>query len=194
MRTFKAIAGQSIYDVCLQTYGSLDYLYKLLQDNGINGLNEDVSSGQPFIWDDSLVVDQLANAAYAESKKFYSTNVSGLGNVYYVVNGSGAIVPIPSEPYAPPTPENTYQMVLGTSWTSSADGVQVITPLDINGNTLVGFDIIQIELEIKPLIPEGQPNAQYVWNKLTGVLTLVNNTYADYGQTLYILYSKIVTP
>jgi len=197
MRIFKAIAGQSIYDVCLQTYGTLDYLYKLMQDNGINGLNENIYSGQTFVWDDTLVVDQLVNAAFAASNVYYSTSMSGLGNVYYTVE-RGPIQNIPNGPAIPYTPPSapvstSYKVTLNTTWTSGADSTTVITPLDINGNNLAGCDIIQIELEIKPLIPEGQVGAQYVWNKSIGVLTLINNTYADYGQTLSILYNKIVS-
>lgn len=199
MRTFKAIAGQSIYDVCLQTYGTLDYLYKLMEDNGIEGLNETVYSGQTFVWDDSLVVDQLINAAFAASGVNYATDMASLGNVYYTVE-RGPIQNIPngsSTPYVPPGGGSggltSYKVTMNTTWTSGADGTTVITPLDINGNNLQGCDIVQIELEIKPLIPEGQVGAQYVWNKSLGVLTLINNTYADFAQTLSILYNKTVT-
>jgi hypothetical protein len=196
MQTFNAIAGQSIYDVCLQTYGSLDYLFKLMQDNGVPGLNENVSSRQPFVWDDSLVLDQVQNAAFAASRVYYSTDMSFLGNVYYTVQ-RGPISNIPNQPatpYNPATPGGgSYIVTLNTTWTSGADGTQVITPLDINGNNLIGCDIVQIELEIKPLIPEGQVGAQYVWNKALGILTLTNNTYADFGQTLSILYNKLIT-
>lgn len=75
MRIYNAIQGQSIYDVCLQTYGSLDYLFKLMQDNAINGLDERVVSGQTFIWDDSLVFNQQTNAAFSLSDKLFSTAV-----------------------------------------------------------------------------------------------------------------------
>ena len=115
--------------------------------------------------------------------------------MYYVVN-QGPINSIPNQnptPYVPPgSGSNTYMVTLATTWTSNADGTTVITPLSISGGSLAGFDILQIELEIKPLIPEGQVGAQYVWNKSQGILTLVNNTYADQGQTLSILYTKLV--
>ena len=194
MQTYNAIAGQSIYDVCLQTYGSLNYLYKLMQDNGIQGLDELVSSRQPFVWDDTLVVDQLVNAAFAATNTRYSTDMAGLGNVYWVVNQE-PINSVPNSsptPYTPPAPQGAYSVTLATTWTSPADSVTVITPLDINGNTLVGCDVIQVEMEIKPLVPEGQPGAQWIWNKLTGVLTLINNTYADQDVLVSILYTKLV--
>ena len=188
MQTYKAIAGQSIYDVCLQTYGSLDYLYKLMQDNEIAGLNESVLSGQPFAWDDNLVLDQQINAAFSATNTRYSTDVSPLGSVYYIVNNGGALVPNNSTAPYSPTSKNTYQMVFNTSYTSTADGLTVITPTDLNGNSLAGFDIVQIEKEIKPL-----KQNQYVWNKPLGVLTLIDGTTVDFGETLFILYSKIVT-
>lgn len=194
MQTYNAIAGQSIYDVCLQTYGSLNYLFKLMQDNNIQGLDELVSSRQPFVWDDTLVVDQLVNAAFAATNTRYSTDMAGLGNVYWVVNQE-PINSVPNSsptPFTPQTPQTGYSVTLATTWTSPADSVTVITPLDINGNTLVGCDVIQVEMEIKPLVPEGQPGAQWVWNKLTGVLTLINNTYADQGVLVSILYTKLV--
>lgn len=194
MQTYNAIAGQSIYDVCLQTYGSLDYLYKLMQDNGINGLNELVLSRQAFVWDDNLVVDQQLNVAFAASATKYSTDVSNYGSVYYVINNGGAVVPNnPNDPYVPPTTSSQYQMVYNTTYTSTQDGLTVITPTAIGGGSLAGFDILQVELEIKPLIPEGQVGAQYIWNKAQGILTLTNGTTCDAGVTLFILFSKIVT-
>lgn len=189
MQIYSAIAGQSIYDVCLQTYGTLDYLYKLMQDNNIAGVNISVLSGQQFVWDDSLVLDQQVNAAFAGTAKRYSTDVSPLGSVFYVINNNGTIVPNePSNPFNPPSTQNNYQMVLGTSFTSNADNTTSFSPLDINGNSLAGFDIVQIELNIQPL-----KNSDFVWNKSLGTVTLLNGLTIDNGSTAYILYSKIVT-
>jgi hypothetical protein len=189
MQTYQAIAGQSIYDVCLQTYGALDFLYKLMQDNGIAGVNEPVLSRQQFIWDDSLVLDQQVNAAFSGTSKRYSTDVSPLGSVFYVINNNGTIVPNePSNPFSPSSPQNNYQMVLGTSYTSNADNTTSFSPLDINGNSLAGFDIVQVELNIQPL-----KTSDYVWNKSLGTMTLLNGLTIDNEGTAYILYSKIIT-
>lgn len=190
MRIYSAIAGQSIYDVCLQTYGSLDYLYRLMQDNGIEGLNEQIYSRQEFVWDDSLVVDQLINAAFAATGQRYSTDMSSLGNVYYVTQQApiNSVPNVPSTPYVPPTASGIYTVTLSTSFTSNQDGVTVLTPLDINGNPLIGCDIVQVEREIKPLF-----SSQWSWNKTTGVLTLLNGVTVDLDVSLFILYSKTVT-
>lgn len=189
MRTYRAITGQSIFDVCLQTYGSLDYLYKLMQDNGINGVNEDVLSRQPFVWDDSLVVDQQINAAFLATSRRYATAVSALGAVYYVVNQGGSIVPnTPENPYTPPNNENMYEATFATSFTAGAPDTVSATIQDVNGNLITGCDIVQVEKEIKPL-----KATDYVWNKNTSQITLLNGLTLDTGESLFVIYKKTVT-
>jgi len=190
MRIYSAIAGQSIYDVCLQTYGSLDYLYKLMQDNGVEGLDEQIYSRQEFTWDDSLVVNQLINAAFSATNQLYSTDMTSLGNVYFVTQQSPIIgIPnVPSAPYVPPVAAGIYTVILSTSFTSNQDGITQVTPLDINSNNLIGYDIVQVEREIKPLF-----NTDWSWNKATGVLSLLNGKTIDAGESLFILYSKTVS-
>jgi hypothetical protein len=190
MQTYKAIAGQSIYDVCLQTYGSLDYLYKLMQDNGVNGLDDQIYSRQEFTWDDTLAIDQLINAAFSATNQLYSTDMTSLGNVYFVTQQAPIIsMPnVPSAPYVPPAATGIYTINLSTAFTSSQDGITQVTPLDINSNNLIGYDIVQVEREIKPLF-----NSDWSWNKATGVLSLLNGITIDAGQSLFILYSKTVS-
>jgi len=55
IRTFQAVDMSTIYDVCLNTYGNLDYLVKLMVDNGHPGVNEYPAAGQVFSYDDELV-------------------------------------------------------------------------------------------------------------------------------------------
>lgn len=56
--TYIPVTGQSLYDVCLLTYGSIDYIVKLATDNGITDLNDINLSGKTMIYDDTLVVNQ----------------------------------------------------------------------------------------------------------------------------------------
>ncbi len=49
--------GQSIYDICVQTYGSLDLLYKLIQDNNFPTVNATLQPGTTLQWDSSRVTD-----------------------------------------------------------------------------------------------------------------------------------------
>lgn len=55
MAEFKAVDMSTIYDVCLNTYGNLDYLVKLMVDNGHPGVNEYPVAGQIFVYDETLV-------------------------------------------------------------------------------------------------------------------------------------------
>jgi len=61
MQQYKAIDGQSIQDVCLSTYGSLDYIYKLIQDSGVSNLDYVVKTGDVFYYDLSLTVNNNIN-------------------------------------------------------------------------------------------------------------------------------------
>lgn len=56
MKKFIAIEGSTIWDVCLNTYGTLDLIVKLMTDNNFPGVNEYPKAGQVFLYDESLVV------------------------------------------------------------------------------------------------------------------------------------------
>lgn len=55
IKEFKAVDMSTIYDVCLNTYGNLDLLVKLMVDNNHPGVNEYPVAGQIFLYDDELV-------------------------------------------------------------------------------------------------------------------------------------------
>jgi hypothetical protein len=55
MTTFTAISNSTIYDVCLNTYGTLNLLGKLMKDNNFDGVNAYPVNGQEFIYDETLV-------------------------------------------------------------------------------------------------------------------------------------------
>ena len=59
MLSIIATAGQSIYDLCLMTYGDLKYVYKLIQDSNIVNSSEPTLSGKEIIFDPMLVQDAL---------------------------------------------------------------------------------------------------------------------------------------
>lgn len=76
IQTFNAINGQSMYDVCLNTYGTLDLMYKLLQDNNIDNIGITPASGQAFLYDDGLVIDQGINQYFAAANVKYATTLN----------------------------------------------------------------------------------------------------------------------
>lgn len=71
MQNYNSVNGQSMLDVCLSVYGTLDYLYKLIIDNNISGVDYEPTTGQVFVYDDSLTVN--SNAFQKRSVAKYST-------------------------------------------------------------------------------------------------------------------------
>lgn len=68
MQTFTAISNSTIYDVCLNTYGTLDLLVKLMTDNNFTSINDYPANGQEFVFDETLVANQAVkqvNIKYA---------------------------------------------------------------------------------------------------------------------------------
>jgi hypothetical protein len=55
---YTANQGQSLPDICLNTYGSLDYLVQLMTDNGLNDFNYMPAPGQVLQWNPALTTDQ----------------------------------------------------------------------------------------------------------------------------------------
>jgi len=60
MSVYKTISGQSIYDILLMTYGTFDYLSKLVFDN-MENIDSTISIGQEFTWDETLAANQTVN-------------------------------------------------------------------------------------------------------------------------------------
>lgn len=57
MKLYLALEGQSILDVCLDTYGTFDLIVKLMNENSFNGVNTKPFTGQEFWYDETLVSD-----------------------------------------------------------------------------------------------------------------------------------------
>jgi hypothetical protein len=91
METYYAITGQTLADICMNTYGTMDYFYKLIQDSNIPNGDAIPYTGQPFYWDKTLVVDNLINITTTLGSIKYATAISGItgtGTYYVIVNGA----------------------------------------------------------------------------------------------------------
>jgi hypothetical protein len=164
-------------------------MYKLLQDNAIDSIDVIPYSGQVFTYDDTLVIDQGVNQQFTQAGIKYATNLGGSGLLIPIVNGRPPLVKLPIPRNPPSQLQDMYSVTYSTSFTSSQDGTVIVTPVDKNGNSMAGYNIVQIELEIKPL-----EASQFSWNVAQGILTLLDGTTVDDGQTLFIIYSQMVTP
>ena len=70
-------SGQSMYDICLQGYQTLDNLVKLCTDNGILNLNYAPENPEQFTIDDTLISGVV-------NRKVYTTNYEETGETAYV--------------------------------------------------------------------------------------------------------------
>ncbi len=81
--TITATNGQSIYDLCLMTYGDLGMIYKFMQENNIDSLNNTNLSGKVFTFNTALVSDtQVYNNIKATKKKFNTLDTTYTGKAY----------------------------------------------------------------------------------------------------------------
>ncbi len=183
MTTFTAIFGQSIFDVCLNTYGSFDYLLKLITDNNIPNINYTPYSGQQFTWDETLTADQAVNQTSQNAKIIYATATlknTAIVSVVRITEGEGFDVPKYYQPINK-TSLNYYQVTLEYQYQAGGGENSFIV------TDLIDGDVIQITRETQPL-----KLAAYSFNKNSGQITLTGAPLEQY-ETVYIIYSKIVT-
>lgn len=57
-KIYTTLTDQSVYDICLNTYGNLDLLSKLMGDNGISSISRRLPAGTQVKYDAQLVNDQ----------------------------------------------------------------------------------------------------------------------------------------
>lgn len=183
---FTGYNGQSLFDVCMNTYGSLDFMYKLLIDSDVANIDVTVKSQDRFLWDQTQVIDAEVEQTTTLSGIIFATAAGQNGNTFYITIGSDGVRP-PVTDYAPPNNSTPQPMQYETngngSYTATVDGERIITLID-----LIGWDMLQIEKEIKPL-----KSSEYNWNKVTGQLTLDVDHAMAAGETLYFLKKKLIT-
>lgn len=184
MTEFRAVAGQSPQDVCINTYGKMDNFVKLLLDSGVSSMDAEIYSNQPFVWDENLVSNQATSIAIAAAKIRYATDISALGNLFYIVPSGGPILGPP--PTGVPT-TNKIDMVFFTTYDCNADGTTAVVVNDTNGNPITGFDVFAVELETKPMKSDG---SEWSWNKTTATLTLLGGLTIDRNMRLSVWYKK----
>lgn len=122
IQQFQSVAYSTIWDVILNTYGTVDQAVKLMQDNDWPNVNTYPNLGDTFEYDDTLVENQNQLQTNAAIENFATrdrqdTNESNMVN---------------------------YEQVWEADYVSNADGTTIINLPD-----LIGFRLIQVVKEIK---------------------------------------------
>lgn len=182
MTNYFAVNGQSLADICMNTYGSMDYFYKLLQDNNVESADFIPYSGQLFVWDETLVVDANIQKTTSLGGIIYATGYQTNNNTFYVVKETPSAQLPQQNTVVEIVTRNAYQKTSATSYESASDtGEQTIYL-----SALQGKEIIQIEKNIQPM-----DAIEWAWNSATGVLTLVTAIFRT--EKLYIIYTEMIT-
>lgn len=125
MTQFIAVENSNIYDICLNTYGSFNFLVKLMDDNNFPGVNYYPIAGEVFLFDETLVLDQNINRTANNQNIKYATRYRKETNESNMVK---------------------YEKVIEEEYTAGADG-----EVTISLPALAGARIVSIEREIRPL-------------------------------------------
>ena len=183
MLQFNSISGQSIWDICLNTYGCLDYMAKLLQDNGIDNIDTTLPVSKTWFWDETLSSDQALNQVQANANIIYATSATIEGNVLFIIKSNGQNQYNNPQIITPITPNsnNMYQKTSETQYIATGGETTVtLTPL-------IGATITLIVREVQPL-----KTSEYSFDATTGTITLTGNAMNE-SETLYIIYNQMIT-
>jgi hypothetical protein len=74
--TINGLDGQSVFDIALMTYGTTEYLIKLLQDSNIDSINTASIYGNTFTYDKNLISDITQFNHRVKNGIIYGTGVN----------------------------------------------------------------------------------------------------------------------
>jgi hypothetical protein len=167
----------------MNTYGTIDLLVKLLQDNGIESIDSTLPSSMTWVWDETLSKDQKINIVNISNNVTYATSATIKGSVLSIIlndnqtsfNNTNIQNPIIV------TPPTTGGKMIAEIQYIATGGESSVPEID-----LVGSTIIQITREVQIL-----ENSEYSFNPTTGTITLSGDTLAT-GEVLFIIYQTSI--
>jgi hypothetical protein len=180
MQLYNSQNGQSFSDVCLNTYGTMDTYIKMLKDNNLTPAAVPVSS-QVVSWDENLLVDQTVYSSNKKKGIIFSTMFGINNNSFYQVISPSNPTFYPTNPI-PITPNSgsMYMQPLSTYYTATGGESYIIL------NALIGCNIVQIEREIKPMLP-----SEFTFDSATGKISFTSAVLSG-GETIFLIYSKTI--
>jgi len=80
--TYTGRKGQTIYDICLLTYGNLDKVIQLVQDSELKSLNDEEIAGKKFTFNSDNITDLSFLNKIKNEKIIYSTARNFIGKSF----------------------------------------------------------------------------------------------------------------
>ena len=165
MKEYRCTEGQSLTDVCLNTYGTMNQYVRMLNDNGLTP-NDVPNASTVILWDETAVENQTTLSLVNGNKIIFAT-LTGFGNPEQTNPDMAKI-------------KDTFQ----AQYTATENGEKEITITELQG-----AEVISIEKETKPLLV-----AEYNFNSDTGKIQLLGSyNQLEKGETLFVLYKKLTT-
>ena len=179
MLAYNSVRGQSIWDVCLNTYGLINFMGKLLTDNNIETVDTILPNAMTWAWDETLNTDQKLNISNTNNNVIYATSSTARGSVLYIITNDDS-----NTPYNNPNILNPIFVTPSTSHTMIAELQYIATggESSVTDSLLVGATIIQATRDVQIL-----KNSEYSFNPATGTITISGDTLAT-GEVLFIIY------
>lgn len=78
IQSVTSVNQQTMYDLCLMTYGTLDLIVKFCNDNGVGDINYVPPAPQVFVYDTDLVTDQKTNNYLYATSIVQNTDTGGV--------------------------------------------------------------------------------------------------------------------
>jgi hypothetical protein len=185
MLAYNSVNGQSIWDICLNTYGSIDFMSKLLIDNGIESIDTVLPNAMTWVWDESFSTDQKLNITNTNNNIIYATSASSRGSVLSIILNDNQSVPFNNPNILNPiivTPPTSHTMIAEKQYIATGGESSIVFTELVNNNA----EIIQITREVQIL-----ENSEYSFNPTTGTITLSGDTLAT-GEVLFIIYQTAI--
>jgi hypothetical protein len=85
---FNAQEGQSIADLVLNTYGSLNLSKKFISDNGLTDLNVLARTGDQYVYDTEFIDNETLFATVMDNKLIFRTGIYEMPPVYVACEDS----------------------------------------------------------------------------------------------------------
>ena len=71
--TFRPPEGANLFDICLNTYTSLDMLPRFIKDNNITDLNMQTKVGDLFIYESDLIINEIMIDVISRNRLLFMT-------------------------------------------------------------------------------------------------------------------------
>lgn len=184
MKTYSAQVGQSILDVCLNTYGSYDFLRKLVTDNNLSLTNYRIDTPIQLVYDETLSVNANLGSNQSINTVRFSTAIApevvvkGFEVVYGYLYNAAALTNLANVGWRVPTKTDYQDLIAYVGIDSALKLMEVGTT---HWTTGIGTNTVGFSMRGSGGITSGEGISQYL--KVAAVVR--TQTAGFFGKTSF---------